>query len=122
MAETENESYAKADYITLTSSAKERIKAMLSEHPEAEGIRLCLKPQGCSGMKYGIEYAKKNINISTHDELFQFEGIKIFIDPKISLWIIGTQMDYQDDKISSGFIFVNPNEKGKCGCGESFYV
>jgi iron-sulfur cluster assembly protein len=118
----EGKSYQKADYLTLTSRAKEHIKDILKEHPDANGIRLCLKPQGCSGMKYSIEYAKEGMNVSSHDELFEEEGIKVFIDPKISLWIIGTTMDYQDDKVSSGFIFINPNEKGTCGCGESFYV
>lgn len=109
-------------YLAVTPSAIERIKALILEEKEPPiGIRLSLKPKGCSGMKYSIEFATPQ-NISKYDDLTIKDGIKIFIDPKISMWVVGTEMHYEDDKISSGFIFKNPNEKGRCGCGESFYV
>jgi iron-sulfur cluster assembly protein len=115
------------DYLKITPSAKEQIKKLIAKQAADTkenplGIRLALKPKGCSGMKYGIEFAQKEINISKYDDLVIYEDIKVFIEPKISIWIIGTLMDYVDDGINAGFIFTNPNEKGKCGCGESFYV
>ena len=114
-------------YLSLTNSAKEQIRRLLKERgaetaKETLGLRLALKPKGCSGMKYSIEFAELGANVSKYDDLFIEEEIKIFIDPKISMWVVGTQMDYEDDKINAGFTFKNPNEKGKCGCGESFYV
>lgn len=114
-------------YFKITDNAKAQIRILLlKKFDETKkipvGIRLSLKPKGCSGMKYGIEYAEEGVNISKYDDLMIDDEIKIFIEPKISMWIIGTVMDYTDDGINAGFIFTNPNEKGKCGCGESFYV
>jgi iron-sulfur cluster assembly protein len=114
-------------YLSVTKEAKKQIESLLLEREDEIGkkpigIRLALKPQGCSGMKYGIEYAEEGVNISQFDDLFIEDDIKIFLDPKISMWVVGTQMDFEDDGINAGFIFKNPNEKGKCGCGESFYV
>jgi iron-sulfur cluster assembly protein len=115
------------NYISLTERAKTQIKTLLAEKTGQSngekplGIRLALKPKGCSGMKYSIEYAEKE-NISKYDDLFLEGDISIFIEPKISMWVVGTEMDYEDDGINAGFIFKNPNEKGQCGCGESFYV
>jgi iron-sulfur cluster assembly protein len=115
------------DYLLLAEGAKNQIKNLLDEREKETqkrpvGIRLALKPQGCSGMKYGIEYAEEGVNITDFDDLFIDEDINIFLDPKISMWVVGTQMDYEDDGLNSGFVFKNPNEKGKCGCGESFYI
>ncbi len=114
-------------YLSITKEAKKQIESLLLEREDEigkkpTGIRLALKPQGCSGMKYGIEYAEEGVNISQFDDLFIEDDIKIFLDPKISMWVVGTQMDFEDDGINAGFVFKNPNEKGKCGCGESFYV
>jgi iron-sulfur cluster assembly protein len=114
-------------YLSLTLNAKEQIKMLIKEREQETGkkpagIRLALKPKGCSGMKYDLEFAEEGVNISKYDDLFIEEDICIFLDPKISMWVVGTQMDYENDGINSGFIFKNPNEKGKCGCGESFYV
>jgi iron-sulfur cluster assembly protein len=113
-------------YLSLTEKAKNQIKTLLVERRTETGIfpigiRLALKPKGCSGMKYSIEYAQEE-NISKFDDLYIEDGVKIFLDPKISMWVVGTLMDYEDDGIGAGFVFKNPNEKGKCGCGESFYV
>lgn len=115
------------DYLLLTEGARDQIKNLLDEREKETqkrpaGIRIALKPQGCSGMKYGIEYAEEGVNITDFDDLFIDGDIHIFLDPKISMWVVGTQMDYEDDGLNSGFVFKNPNEKGKCGCGESFYV
>lgn len=115
------------NYLSLTQEARSQIQTLINErekeiHKKPIGIRLALKPKGCSGMKYAIEYAEEGVNISEYDDLFIDGDIKIFLDPKISMWVVGTEMDYEDDGINAGFIFKNPNEKGKCGCGESFYI
>ena len=73
----------------------------------------------CSGLTYKLEYVDKP---SVEDEVVDIEDIKIFVNPKASLFLIGTQMDYQEGTLESGFRFINPNEKGRCGCGESFHV
>ena len=70
-------------------------------------------------MSYTLEYVD---DVDANDEVFEFDNIKIFVDPKSSLFLIGTQMDYVEGELESGFKFVNPNEKGRCGCGESFHV
>ena len=78
-----------------------------------------INTKGCSGLSYTLEYVDK---IDNGDEVFQFEDIKIFVDPKSSLFLIGTQVDYVEGELESGFKFINPNEKGRCGCGESFHI
>jgi iron-sulfur cluster assembly protein len=111
------------NYISLTDEARGKIKSMMEQKTGYLGIRVGIKQKGCSGMVYSIEYAKENLNISKYDDIFILDDeTKIFIDPKISMFIIGLKMDYVVSDTKSGFVFVNPNEKGKCGCGESFYV
>lgn len=113
---------AVVSYLTVTENALNKIKELiLSEAETPLGIRINLEPKGCSGMKYSIRFATAE-TISALDELVQIEDVNIFVDIKISMLIIGMQMDYEEDKVSSGFVFKNPNEKGRCGCGESFYV
>lgn len=106
--------------ITVTEAAAERVKALMAKSQgEVTGLRIGLKAKGCSGMSYSVEYAKER---SPGDEIVEDKGVTLFIDPKATLFIIGTEMDYVEDKLQSGFVFRNPNEKGRCGCGESFHV
>ena len=106
--------------IPVTHSAVNQIKKMMTSRPNMpHGIKLGINTKGCSGLSYTLEYVD---NVDTNDEVFEFDDIKIFVDPKSSLFLIGTQMDYEEGELESGFKFVNPNEKGRCGCGESFHV
>jgi iron-sulfur cluster assembly protein len=106
--------------MTLTDAAAEHIRALLSKRGRpAVGIRIGVRSRGCSGLTYTLEYADEKGKL---DELVQDKGVTVLIDPKASMFIIGTEMDYVEDKLQSGFTFRNPNEKGRCGCGESFHV
>ncbi len=106
--------------MTLTDAAADRIRALLAKRDKpAVGIRVGVRSRGCSGLTYTLEYADEKGKL---DELVQDKGVTVLIDPKASMFIIGTEMDYVEDKLQSGFTFRNPNEKGRCGCGESFHV
>lgn len=106
--------------IAVTDAAAERVKALMAKsRGEVKGLRIGIKTKGCSGMSYSVEYAKER---SPGDEIVEDKGVTLFIDPKATLFIIGSEMDYVEDKLESGFVFRNPNEKGRCGCGESFHV
>jgi iron-sulfur cluster assembly accessory protein len=106
--------------IKLTDAAAERVKALIakSDKPVA-GLRIGVKSRGCSGLSYFVEYADAKKPL---EETVQDKGVTIFIDPAAIMFLIGSQMDYVEDKFNSGFVFTNPNEKGRCGCGESFHV
>ncbi len=109
------------DYVTVTDDAFVQIKELLQARSEpCEGIRVGVRTRGCSGMSYTIEYAIKDKNITKFDDVVIRDGVSIFIDPKASMFLIGSQMIFKNDDLNSGFDFVNPNEKGRCGCGESF--
>ncbi|HCR85066.1 MAG TPA: Fe-S cluster assembly scaffold SufA [Alphaproteobacteria bacterium] len=106
--------------ITISDNAAERIKHLMEQRAEpAQGIRVGVKKGGCSGLAYTIEYAD---NIAKFDEVVEDKGVKVIIDPKATMYLIGTEMDFVEEKMKSGFVFKNPNEKGRCGCGESFTV
>ena len=106
--------------ITITSDAIVQVKKLLENRGKSsEGIRIGVKTKGCSGLSYTIEYVDK---VDSSDEKVIADDINIFIDPKATLFLIGTKMDYVEDDLQSGFQFTNPNEKGRCGCGESFHV
>ena len=107
--------------ITLTNNAINQIrKLVLSRKSKPLGIKLDIETKGCSGLTYKLEYVDNPLE---EDEVVDVdEDIKIFVNPKASLFLIGTQMDYQEGDLESGFKFTNPNEKGRCGCGESFHV
>ena len=111
------------DYLTVTDDALVHVRELLSQRKEpCEGIKVSVRTRGCSGMSYTIEYALKEKNISKFDDVVIKDGVSIFIDPKVSMFLIGSEMVYKSDDLNSGFDFVNPNEKGRCGCGESFKV
>ncbi len=106
--------------MTVTEAAAQRIQALLARRGKPSvGIRVGVRSRGCSGLTYTLEYADEK---GKFDEIVQDRGVTILIDPKASMFIIGTEMDYLEDKLQSGFTFRNPNEKGRCGCGESFHV
>lgn len=106
--------------MTVTPAAAERVKALIDKRDKPTvGIRIGVRSKGCSGMSYTLEYAEQQ---EPMDEVVETEGVKLLIDPKASLFLIGTVMDFEEDKLKSGFVFKNPNEKGRCGCGESFHV
>lgn len=120
LSETGN---AIVDYLTITDDALVHIKELLGQRSEpCEGIKVGMRTRGCSGMSYTIEYAIKEKNISKFDDVVIKDGTAVFIDPKVSMFLIGSEMIYKTDDLNSGFDFVNPNEKGRCGCGESFKV
>ena len=106
--------------INVTDTALTRIKALLDARGKSSyGIRIGLKTKGCTGLSYAIEYADAK---NPFDEEIVKDGIHILLDPKVIMFILGTTMDFVEDKIKSGFTFENPNEKGRCGCGKSFHV
>ena len=105
--------------ITLSESAAERIKEIISKDNNSFGVRVGVKSGGCAGMAYIMEYAKEK---KPNDEMIEDKGVKVFIDPAAVMYLLGTQMDYKKDKFSSYFVFNNPNETERCGCGESFKI
>ena len=111
---------ARPQAISVTDAAAARVQALLAKRGKpSAGIRIGVRTKGCSGLSYTIEYADER---SKFDEVVEDKGVTILIDPKATLFILGTEMDYVEDKLQSGFVFKNPNEKGRCGCGESFHV
>ena len=109
-----------APLITISDAALSRINQLLDKRGKpSAGIKVGVRTRGCSGLSYSIEYADE---ISKFDEVVEKDGIKVLIDPKAVMFLIGTEMDYVEEQLKSGFIFRNPNEKGRCGCGESFHV
>lgn len=106
--------------LTLTQKAAQRVQHLLAQAPQpAIGIRVGVTSKGCSGLSYSVEYAQEKAPL---DEVVEAFGVQVLIDPKAMMFILGSEMDYVEDKLSSGFVFTNPNEKGRCGCGESFTV
>jgi iron-sulfur cluster assembly protein len=111
---------ARMQALTVTDAAAKRVQELLArrERP-ALGIRVGVRSRGCSGLSYTIEYADEK---GRFDEVVEDKGVTVLIDPKATMFLIGSEMDFVDDKLQSGFTFRNPNEKGRCGCGESFHV
>lgn len=103
--------------ITITDKAIKMMTHLLENQKDVIGIRVNVRSGGCSGFAYVIEYAKF---VSKYDEVIDLGSFKVLIDYKASMYLIGTEMDYVDDTFKSGFVFNNPNETGKCGCGKSF--
>ena len=106
--------------IKISENAVNRIKQIMSQAQKtAIGVRVGVKSGGCAGMSYVMEYAKE---IKPNEEVIEQKGIKVLIDPKAIIYLLGTEMDYKKEKLSSQFIFKNPNETERCGCGESFKI
>ena len=106
--------------ITLSDNAAIKIKEIiLKDGNNPIGVRVGVKSGGCAGMSYTMEYAKE---INPSDELVEDKGVKVFIDPSAVMYLLGTEMDYKKEQFSSSFVFNNPNETERCGCGESFKV
>jgi iron-sulfur cluster assembly protein len=109
-----------ATAVSITPAASERILGLLAARGKPSvGVRVGVRTKGCSGLSYTIEYADE---IGKYDEVVDNGDYKLLIDPKAVMFIIGTEMDFVEEKLKSGFVFRNPNEKGRCGCGESFHV
>ncbi|GAB6031605.1 hypothetical protein CHUAL_009369 [Chamberlinius hualienensis] len=105
--------------VVLTQAAVTRIKDLMKDKPEVLGLKITVKERGCSGLSYTMEYA---ITKEKLDEEVLQDGVRILIDKKAQLTLLGTEMDYVENKLSSEFVFNNPNIKGTCGCGESFTI
>ena len=104
--------------ITLSDNAANRIKEIITnDETKSVGVRVGVKSGGCAGMSYVMEYAKE---INPTDEVIEDKGVKVFIDPSAIMYLLGTEMDYKKEQFSSTFVFKNPNETERCGCGESF--
>ena len=106
--------------IKLSVNAANRIKEIMSKADNNTiGVRIGVKSGGCAGMSYMMEYAKE---AKKNEEVIEDKGVKVLIDPKAIMYLLGTEMDYKKEKFSSQFVFKNPNETERCGCGESFKV
>ena len=106
--------------IKLSDNAANRIKEIMSKaENKTIGVRIGVQSGGCAGMSYVMEYAKET---RPNEEIIEDKGVKVLIDPSAIMYLLGTEMDYKKEKFSSQFVFKNPNETERCGCGESFKV
>jgi iron-sulfur cluster assembly protein len=106
--------------LTLTDAAAERVKTLMATLDKpAFGLRVGVNSSGCAGMSYSIDFVEEK---QPMDEVVETKGVTLLVDPKAFMYILGTEMDYVEDKMQSSFVFNNPNVKSQCGCGESFSV
>ena len=106
--------------LKVTEAASAQLKKLLESHsPNAVGIRLAVNEGGCNGLTYAMDFAEKK---DTADEVMELNGVSLLIDPMALMYLVGTEMDFVEEKLGSNFVFRNPNESGRCGCGESFNV
>ena len=107
--------------LTFSDNAKTRLREIMSSHEykNALGLRISVKSGGCAGMTYDMNYVQQLV---VGDEKIEVEGVNVFIDPKAIMYLLGSEMDYKITKFTSSFIFNNPNETERCGCGESFKI
>lgn len=106
--------------LTITEAAADRVRQLIASRGKpTAGIRIGIRTKGCSGLSYTLEFAD---DVNEFDEIVEQQGVMVMIDPKATMFILGAEMDFVEDKLESGFVFNNPNEKGRCGCGESFHV
>jgi iron-sulfur cluster assembly protein len=110
----------KLKVISLTDAAANRVRELMASSAKPiVGLRVGVKNGGCAGMSYTMEYAE---NVSPLDEVVEEKGVKVLIDPKAILFLLGTEMDFQTTKLASQFVFNNPNQTSACGCGESVAI
>lgn len=106
--------------LTLTDAAADRVKALMSRADNnVLGLRVGVRTRGCSGLSYFVEYAEEQKRL---EDVIEDKGVRIFLDPTSTMFLLGSEMDYVEGKLESGFVFRNPNETGRCGCGESFTI
>ncbi len=105
--------------VTLTEAAARHVNRYLAKRGRGIGVRLGVKTTGCSGMAYKLEYVDQ---VSDEDHVFEDQGVKVLVDPKSLAYVAGTQLDFVREGLNEGFKFINPNERDRCGCGESFRV
>ena len=105
--------------ISLTDSAATHVKNYLEKRGKGVGVRLGVKTTGCSGMAYTIEFADQ---VEEEDQIFEDKGVKVIVNPKSMVYLSGTELDFTREGLNEGFKFTKPNEKDRCGCGESFSV
>ena len=106
--------------IKISDKAVNRIKEIMAQAQNSTiGVRVGVKSKGCAGMSYIMEYAT---DIKPNEEIVEKKGVKVLIDPKAIMYLLGTEMDYKKEELSSTFVFKNPNETERCGCGESFKI
>ncbi len=105
--------------LTFTETAVQKVKSILAERGEEAGLRIAVIGGGCSGFQYQMSLDKEP---NAEDQILEMDGLKVFVDNRSLLYLNGTRVDYVDGLTGSGFKFENPNTKGTCGCGESFYV
>ena len=106
--------------IKLSDNAANRIKEIMSNAKnDTIGVRIAVKTGGCAGLSYVMEYTNK---INPNDEVIEDKGVKLFVDSGAIMYLLGTEMDYKIEEFSSSFVFKNPNETERCGCGESFKI
>tara|TARA_Y100001970_G_C13669332_1_gene572247 strand:- start:26 stop:361 length:336 start_codon:yes stop_codon:yes gene_type:complete len=106
--------------LSLSDQAASRIKEIMSsDNNNSIGVRVGVKSGGCAGMSYVMEYTSE---INPNDEIIEEKGVKVFIDSAAVMYLFGTEMDYKKEEFSSQFVFNNPNETERCGCGESFKI
>jgi iron-sulfur cluster assembly protein len=111
---------ARKQALSVTDAAAQRIHELLAKRGKPSvGVRIGVRARGCSGLSYTLEYADAK---GKFDEVVEDKGVTVLIDPKAVMFILGTEMDYVEERQQGGFAFRNPNEKGRCGCGESFHV
>ena len=106
--------------IKLSDNAAIRIKEIMSNaEKDSLGVRVSVKTGGCAGMSYVMEYTKE---VNPNDEIIEDKGVKVYVDSAAIMYLLGTEMDYKTEELSSSFVFNNPNETERCGCGESFKI
>lgn len=105
--------------IHLTERAAQHVQDFLNNRGKGEGIKVGIKTSGCSGLAYVLEFVDQ---ADPHDQIYDAHGVKVFVDPKSMVYLNGLEMDYVKNGLNEGFEFNNPNQKGECGCGESFTV